>query len=127
MPSWFVFFVMVDFATFSFGQFLRRRRVNLHRTLEFSSPIYRLELVMVGRLFAQDPLLYSEIIFASPERRTLLKDYLQSLNSNLPMLKEKDKKLFCAEFKKTAEWFARFSEQAIRESTYLIDKLIDRF
>jgi chorismate mutase/prephenate dehydrogenase len=62
------------FATFTFGQFLARKRIDLHRTLEFSSPIYRLELGMVGRLFAQDPALYSEIILASPERRKLLKD-----------------------------------------------------
>jgi chorismate mutase/prephenate dehydrogenase len=115
------------FATFSFGQFLRQRGIDLRRTLEFSSPIYRLELVMVGRLFAQDPSLYSEIIFASPERRTLLKDYLQSVNSHLPMLESGDKELFCSEFEKTVKWFARFSEQAIRESSYLIDKLIERF
>ena len=56
------------FATFIFGRFLYQRRINLNRTLEFSSPIYRLELDMVGRLFAQDPELYSEIIFATPER-----------------------------------------------------------
>ncbi len=52
------------FATFAFGQFLKRRQISLSRTLEFSSPIYRLELGMVGRLFAQDSSLYSEIIFA---------------------------------------------------------------
>ena len=115
------------FATFAFGQFLRRKRINLHRTLEFSSPIYRLELVMVGRLFAQDPSLYAEIIFASPERRTLLKDYLASLTENFAMLEKGDKALFCAEFKKVADWFAPFSEQAMRESSYLIDKLIERF
>ncbi len=115
------------FATFAFGQFLRRRNLDLHRTLDFSSPIYRLELVMVGRLFAQDPSLYAEIIFASPERCTLLKDYLRSLGDTLPMLEKADKALFCSEFEKSAAWFASFSEQAIRESSYLIDKLIERF
>jgi chorismate mutase/prephenate dehydrogenase len=115
------------FATFAFGQYLRRKGVDLHRTLDFSSPIYRLELVMVGRLFAQDPSLYAEIIFASPQRCALLKDYLRSLNDNLPMLENGDKALFCEEFEKSAKWFASFSEQAIRESSYLIDKLIERF
>jgi chorismate mutase/prephenate dehydrogenase len=115
------------FATFAFGQYLRRRGIDLRRTLDFSSPIYRLELVMVGRLFAQDPALYAEIIFASENRLTILKDYLRSLNNNLPMLEKGDKALFCQEFKKSADWFASFSEQAIRESSYLIDKLIERF
>jgi len=115
------------FATFAFGQFLRRRHVDLSRTLEFSSPIYRLELGMVGRLFAQDPSLYSEIIFASPERLTLLKDFLTSLTENLAMIEKGDKDVFNAEFRKIADWFGPFSEQAMRESTYLIDKLIERF
>lgn len=115
------------FATFVFGQFLRRKHVDLSSTLEFSSPIYRLELGMVGRLFAQDPELYAEIIFASRGRRTLLKEYLASLTENLTMIENGDKEKFCNEFKKIAEWFGPFGEQAMRESTYLIDKLIERF
>jgi chorismate mutase/prephenate dehydrogenase len=115
------------FATFAFGQFLARRRVDIRRTLEFSSPIYRLELGMVGRLFAQDESLYSEIIFASPERRELLKDYLKSLNDNLEMIECGDKELFKKEFRKIAEWFGPFSEQAMRESSFMITKLIERF
>lgn len=115
------------FATFAFGQFLRHKKIDLVRTLEFSSPIYRLELGMVGRLFAQDPSLYSEIIFASDERRALLKEYLASLTNNLDMIEKGDKEMFLAEFKKIADWFGPFSEQAMRESTYLIDKLIERF
>ncbi len=115
------------FATFAFGQFLKRRRISLSRTLEFSSPIYRLELGMVGRLFAQDSSLYSEIIFASEQRRDLLKDYIQSLQENLEMLENGNKCLFQKEFQKIAEWFGPFGEQAMRESTFLIDKLIERF
>jgi chorismate mutase / prephenate dehydrogenase len=115
------------FATFAFGQFLKRRNVSITRTLEFSSPIYRLELGMVGRLFAQDSSLYAEIIFASEQRRELLKDYLASMNENLEMLEKGDKELFNTEFRKIAEWFGPFSEQAMRESTFLIDKLIERF
>jgi len=115
------------FATFAFGQFLCHKQIDLPRTIEFSSPIYRLELGMVGRLFAQDPSLYSEIIFASPKRLALLKDYLSSLANNLAMVEKGDKEMFSAEFKKIAAWFGPFSEQAMRESTYLIDKLIERF
>jgi chorismate mutase / prephenate dehydrogenase len=115
------------FATFAFGQFLFRRRIDIRRTLEFSSPIYRLELGMVGRLFAQDESLYSEIIFASPERLELLKDYLKSLNTNLEMIESGDKMLFKKEFKSIAQWFGPFGEQAMRESSFMIEKLIERF
>jgi chorismate mutase / prephenate dehydrogenase len=115
------------FATFTFGQFLHSRGVPILRTLELSSPIYRLELAMVGRLFAQDPSLYAEIIFASPERQLLLQDYIQSLQRNLELVQRGDKAEFTARFREIAKWFGPFSEQAMRESTFLVDKLVHRF
>ena len=115
------------FASFSFGRFLYRKQIDLERTLDFTSPIYRLELGMVGRLFAQDPSLYCEIIFASRQRRDVLRQYVRSLQDNLDMLEENNKEAFMAEFSKIADWFGSFSEQAMRESTYIIDKLIERF
>jgi chorismate mutase/prephenate dehydrogenase len=115
------------FATFAFGQFLHSRGVPILRTLELSSPIYRLELAMVGRLFAQDPSLYAEIIFATAERQALLKDYIQSLQRNLELVQRGDKAEFTARFREIADWFGPFSEQAMRESTFLVDKLVHRF
>lgn len=115
------------FATFSFGRFLHSKQANLQRSLEFSSPIYRLELGMVGRLFAQAPELYAEIIFASSQRLGLLKEYISDLSESLEMIEKGDKAAFKTQFRKIAEWFGPFSEQAMRESSYLIDKLIERF
>jgi chorismate mutase / prephenate dehydrogenase len=115
------------FATFTFGEFLHARGVPILRTLELSSPIYRLELAMVGRLFAQDPSLYAEIVFATPERLALLKDYLQSIQKNMSLVESGNKEEFIARFRKVAEWFGPFSEQAMRESTFLVDKLVHRF
>ncbi len=115
------------FTTFAFGDFMCRHDVDVSRTLELSSPIYRLEMGMIGRLFAQDPALYAEIIFASPERRALLLDFVDALNRHRPLLEAGDKEAFCAEFKRIAEWFGPFCEQAMRESNFLIDKLVERF
>ena len=115
------------FATFAFGEFLCQRNVDISRTLEFCSPIYRLELGMVGRFFAQDASLYAEILFASPERRALLRQFAASLARHQVMLESGDKEEFCVQFKRTAAWFGPFCEQAMRESSFLIDKLVERF
>lgn len=115
------------FATFAFGQFLHSRRVPIFRTLELSSPIYRLELVMVGRLFAQNPEMYAEIVFATPERRALLREFIQSFSQNLDLIESGNKAEFVARFREVADWFGPFSEQAMRESTFLVDKLVHRF
>jgi len=115
------------FATFCFGDFLRHHNIPLDRTLEFSSPIYRLELGMVGRLFAQDSALYAEIIFATPKRRNLLKSYINTLSRHVDMLENNDKEGFIRQFNTVAQWFGPFGEQAMRESSFIIDKLIERF
>lgn len=115
------------FATFVFGQFLCRKNVDLRKTLEFSSPIYRLELGMVGRLFAQDPSLYAEIIFATDERRALLTEFLQVAYENLGMLARADRDGFREEFRTVARWFGPFGDQAMRESSFLIEKITERF
>lgn len=115
------------FATFAFGRFLYKRQVDLQDTLEFSSPIYRLELGMVGRMFAQDPELYAAIIFALPERRALLKEYITALQENLTLLDHGSEEQFTQTFKEVSDWFGPFADQAMRESSYLIDKLIERF
>jgi len=115
------------FATFGFGQFLYRRNIDLGATLEFSSPIYRLELGMVGRFFAQEASLYADIIFASPERRALLKDFIASMANNRELLEQGNTERFCEEFQQIADWFGPFCEQSLRESTFLIDKLVERF
>ena len=115
------------FATFTFGRFLSRQNIDLLRSLEFSSPIYRLELGMVGRLFAQAPALYSGIIFASQERREILKEYISSMAETMEIVDKGDKEEFEKQFNEIAEWFGPFSEQAMRESSFLIDKLIERF
>jgi chorismate mutase/prephenate dehydrogenase len=115
------------FATFAFGDFLCRQNVNVTRTLDLSSPIYRLELGMIGRLFAQDPALYAEILFGTPERRELLRQFVDSFARYRTMVTQGDKAGFCAEFERIAEWFGPFCGQAMRESNFLIYKLVERF
>ena len=115
------------FATFAFGRFLADRNINLNRTLEFSSPIYRLELGMIGRLFAQDAAMYGSIICASPERRALLREYVGSMARSCELLEQGGPAAFEREFARIADWFGPFCGQALRESTFLIDKLVERF
>ena len=64
---------------------------------------------------------------ATPQRRALLKDYIQSLSQNLDLIEAGNKQEFVARFRKVAAWFGPFSEQAMRESAFLVEKLVHRF
>ncbi|NVO99083.1 bifunctional chorismate mutase/prephenate dehydrogenase, partial [Photobacterium damselae subsp. damselae] len=60
------------FTSFVYGVHLAEEDPNLDQLLSLSSPIYRLELAMVGRLFAQDAELYADIIMSSPQNLAMI-------------------------------------------------------
>ena len=109
------------------GSFLRSRGMQPGDILELSSPIYRAELMMTGRIFAQNPELYADIVFADAARRELLLDLLAHHGRLAELVRANDKAGFVAEFTGVAEFFGDFAPQALAESSYLIHRLADRF
>lgn len=112
------------FTTFTYGQNLAED-VELEQLLALSSPIYRLELAMVGRLFAQDPQLYADIIMSSDENIALIKRYYNSFGRALEMLERKDKAEFVAQFKQVSQWFGDDAKHFMRESQSLLQQAND--
>ena len=81
------------FATFAYGLHLAEENVQLEQLLALSSPIYRLELAMVGRLFAQDPQLYADIIMSSERNLALIKRYYKRFGEAIELLELYDNEL----------------------------------
>ncbi len=109
------------------GSFLAARGTPPADILGLSSPIYRAELMMTGRIFAQNPELYADIVFADAERRGLLLELLEHHQRLADLVRNDDKAGFVAEFRQVAEFFGDFAPQALAESSYLIHRLADRF
>ena len=108
------------FTSFAYGMHLQNEEADLKRLLAFSSPIYRLELAMVGRLFAQDPELYASIITAAPENVKMFKRYLRNFSSALTLLEQGDRDAFINKFQQVALWFGDFATQFQSESRDLL-------
>ncbi len=117
---------MRHFETFVYGVHLQEEDVDLGRILEFSSPIYRLELGMIGRLFAQDPRLYADIIFSSKEGKAIVHRYLGRFSRLEKLLKANDRDGFIRHFKSAAQWFGQFAEHFLEESNHMIEKADER-
>lgn len=118
---------MRHFLAVIHGSFLRTIGMEPAEILDFSSPIYRAELVMTGRIFAQDAELYADIVLANEERRALLRRFLEHHERLITMVERNDKEGFIAEFKAIGAFFGPFAERALLESGYLIHRLADRF
>ncbi|MGM3192781.1 bifunctional chorismate mutase/prephenate dehydrogenase [Dickeya dadantii subsp. dieffenbachiae] len=113
------------FATFAYGLHLAEENVQLEQLLALSSPIYRLELAMVGRLFAQDPQLYADIIMSSGSNLALIKRYYQRFGEAIALLEAGDKAAFVSSFKKVEHWFGDYSRRFMAESRTLLRQAND--
>lgn len=109
------------------GSYMKEYDLNPHQMLEYSSPVYRAELMMTGRIFAQDAELYADIVFANKERRDLLLKFFEHHKALAEHVKKDDKKKFIREFEEVTDFFGKFATQALEESGYLINRLADRF
>ncbi|MFT5278339.1 MAG: chorismate mutase/prephenate dehydrogenase [Arenicella sp.] len=117
--------VMRHFSTFVYGQHLKEEDPNLESLLMFSSPIYRLELAMVGRLFAQEPSLYADIIFNNAESLALLKRFHVRFGQALQLVEAEDKAEFVLQFNQTKQWFGDYAKQCLMDSKQLLLKADD--
>ncbi len=109
------------------GSFMKEYDLKPEDILDYSSPIYRAELMMTGRIFAQDAELYADIVFANEERRKLLLKFFEHHQQLAEMVKSDDKEGFIREFEEVTDFFGTFAIQALKESGYLINRLADRF
>lgn len=111
---------MRHFTTFVYGQFLSHQTPDLTHLLNLSSPIYRLELAMTGRLFAQDANLYADIIFGARHALSLVKSFQKELQQATELLEQGDKESFKRNFDLVANWFGEHSQQFLEESKSLL-------
>ncbi|MDB2385776.1 bifunctional chorismate mutase/prephenate dehydrogenase [Shewanella sp.] len=116
---------MRHFSSFVYGLNLYKENADIGSLLQFSSPIYRLELAMVGRLFAQSPELYADIIFAQEESLVAISDYLDNYSQALSILKSGNRTAFIEQFTEVSRWFGDFAPQFQRESRAMLQSVND--
>lgn len=115
------------FVALLHGSFMKGNDLRPEEMLRYSSPIYRAELMMTGRIFAQDAELYADIVFSSTERREMLLSFFRHHERLSRFVEEDDKEGFVREFEAVTDFFGKFATQALHESGYLINRLADRF
>ncbi|WHR50021.1 bifunctional chorismate mutase/prephenate dehydrogenase [Vibrio furnissii] len=113
------------FTSFAYGLHLSKVNPNLAQLLTLSSPIYRLELAMVGRLFGQDPNLYGDIILSSEENVEMIQHFYRNFGEAVKLIADHDKDGFVQNFEKVSQWFGNYSQQFMLESQNLLKQAND--
>lgn len=110
------------FTAFVYGCFLLDEQVDLHKILKVSSPIYRLELAMVGRMFSQSPDLYADIILASKNNLAVINRHIEAFSFEFNEISIHGKEYFINRFGLVAQYFEQYAPLFQSETDYVLEK-----
>ncbi len=118
--------VLTHFSTEVMGQTLAQLNIPIEETLQFTSPVYLMELLMTARHFAQSPNLYASIQMSNPVREEITQTFTEVAEKLSRVVSNKDQKAFVDMFQKAQSYFGPFTDRAIEQSSFLIDRLVER-
>lgn len=108
------------FTVYCVGQFLEHKQVDIQQLRRIASPVYRMELNIIGRLFSQDPKLYADIIMSDPQREALIGEYATFIQNQANAVMASDKTHFVERFNQVKEWMGSFADKAYQESDKML-------
>lgn len=116
--------VLVHYATLVMGETLRDSGVPIEDSLRYTSPIYRLELAFIGRLFAQAAPLYAEIEMTNPHGAEVRRRFVEAATTIGAIIDAGDRGRFERGFAKVSDYFKDFADESLRLSDDVIDYLV---
>ena len=117
--------VLIHFNTIAIGATMSKLGYDIKETLEYTSPIYRMELFMVGSILGQSARLYGNIPMYNPHTLDILLEHKYTIEKISKLILTKDLDGFIKIFEEASEYFNGYTETALKEITYLTTKLVE--
>lgn len=118
--------VLTHFQTQVLGLTLMRCGIPLDETLRFTSPAYLMELYVAARHFAQSPELYGPIEARNPRTRDVTTAFTEAARELADIVVSGDQDRFHQLFEEVRAFFGPFTAEALEQSSYLIDRIVER-
>ena len=117
--------VLFHMTTMLTGHVLRELDVDIAETMDYTSPSYRLEMNILGRMFAQNAALYSAITQRNPYTGELLARLQAGLELYRSWYEGEDLQSFIEDFNQSAAHLGEgFCGRAYEESSDLLDFVV---
>jgi prephenate dehydratase/prephenate dehydrogenase len=111
------------FTEIVFADALRKSGIPIREFIKYPSPVYMLELFMMGRILNQDPKLYANIQLSNKENFKVIQSYLQSARELADTIEKKETKKNIQFFNRNAKYLDDFKKIAHQESDQLLKYL----
>jgi prephenate dehydrogenase len=116
---------LTHFSTLCMAETMRRTGTRIDDALRCTSPVYRIELGVIGRLLGQDPDLYADMLTMNPFVPPVLGELHRAMHQLEEIIQRGDRGAFRAFFLDNTDAFARDRERATRETDALIEFLVN--
>jgi prephenate dehydrogenase len=117
---------LTHFVTLSMAETMRRAGMSPAMTEEFTSPVYQIELGLVGRLLSQDPRLYADMLCMNPFVPEVLRLCNKAVEDISAKVIEGDADGFTRLFCQNAKDFGEYRERSLELTDSLIRSLVAR-
>lgn len=112
------------FNVFCLGIFLKKHNINLLELRSLASPIYKIELDILGRLFYQKSSLYADIITSNKQRINIIQEYTKIMYKQSRFLNKKNsKKMFIKNFEQIKKWMNDITNTSYTNTNHLIESM----
>lgn len=118
--------VLNHFQTQVLGLTLARLGIPLEESLRFTSPAYLLELYVAARHFAQSPALYGPIEIRNPRSGEVTRAFTEAAREVGDIIATGDQLAFERMFDEVRTFFGDFTDEALQQSSFLIERIVER-
>jgi len=115
---------LTHFVTLAKAEAIRRTGTDVAESLRFTSPIYRIEMGLVGRILAQDAGLYGDILQMNPAIPEVLARFEEAVMALREIVEAGDADRFQEFFAANAGHYTSYLKSATEETDDLINHVV---
>lgn len=116
---------LVHFVTLAVADAIRTSGTDLEKILSVMSPVYRIEMGLIGRILGQSPDLYGDILRMNPEVKPVLEGFSRSVEGLMESVADPEDGRFQAFFDGNKDFFSDYIPIATRDTDALIKALVN--
>ena len=117
---------LVHFATLSVAETIKNTNIPLESLIPVMSPVYRIEMGLIGRILGQDASLYADILQMNPEAAKVIGEFTRSVEKLREIVISKDSENFSKFFNENSEAYKSYIPQATEDTDLLIEAMVKK-